>query len=112
MNLCYKIWLDKNGKVFGAGPLKLLANIEKLGSLNEAAMQMNMSYSKAWKLINSIEKRLGYNLLHRETGGSSGGGSYLTEEAKKLMQSYRQFILEAEDLLHKLYRKHFNEEGE
>ena len=107
LRLCYKIWLEKNGKAFGTGPFKLLANIEKYGSLNEAAVQMEMSYSKAWKLINMAEQRLGRRLLHRETGGRMGGGSYLTGEAKSLMTKYEGFMLEAQDLLHKLYVKHF-----
>jgi len=107
MKAGYKLWLDENGKAFGQGPYQLLENIERCGSLNEAAAKMDMSYSRAWKLINTIEKRLGFRLLRRETGGVQGGGSFLTEEAKELMKRYDAFSKEAEDTINKLYLKHF-----
>lgn len=109
MKLCYRIWLDKNGKAFGAGPYKILANIEKYGSMNEAVKKMKMSYSKAWKLINMVEERLGFKVLCREVGGISGGGAYLTEEAKVFMEKYSSFYKEAGQALEVLYDKYFYE---
>ena len=39
---------DDNGiKFFGEGPCRLLRCVEKTGSLRAAAMEMEMSYSKA-----------------------------------------------------------------
>ena len=72
----------KWGKSFGKGPCILLKTIDKLGSLNKAAKELNMSYSKAWSIINRAERVLGYSLLETVTGGADGGGSYLTPKAK------------------------------
>lgn len=71
MRLRYKIWLETEGKAFGEGPLQLLRQVDKLGSLSMAAQELNMSYSKAWKLINLLESNLGFKLLQREIGGNS-----------------------------------------
>ena len=40
-----------------------------------------MSYSKAWRMIDEIERGLGIALLERHAGGPTGGGSRLTEAA-------------------------------
>ena len=56
MKIICQIWLDNNGKAFGKGPCELLNRIEVTGSLNKAASQMGMSYSKAWRLMGDIEK--------------------------------------------------------
>jgi len=108
MKLCYKLWLDNNGKAFGEGPYRLLLGIEKHGSLNKAAEELQMSYNKAWKVINNAEKLLGIKLLEREIGGSAGGGSKLTGEARKLLTSYGSFREEAARLLSALFVKHFS----
>jgi molybdate transport system regulatory protein len=73
MRVASKIWLDHNGKAFGEGPCRLLKWVEKTNSLHEAAHQMGMSYSKAWKLIQTMEKRLGFSLLDKKIGGYPEG---------------------------------------
>lgn len=107
MKLCYKIWIDNDGKAFGTGPYNVLYSIDKYGSLNEAAKKLNMSYTKAWKLINMVEERLGFKIIERHIGGNDGGGSYLTIEAKEFMKKYEAFRLDAEEALDTLYNKYF-----
>jgi molybdate transport system regulatory protein len=107
MKVVCKIWLDHNGKAFGEGPYELLKRVERTNSLHAAAHQMDMSYSKAWKLIQSMEKRLGFSLLDRKVGGLSGGGSRVTLKGKELMRRYAQFEKEARKAIEKAYQKHF-----
>jgi len=107
MKAVCKIWLDHNGKAFGEGPLELLKRVEKVNSLHEAAHQMGMSYSKAWKLIQSMEKRLGFSLLDKKVGGLSGGGSQVTPKGKELMKRYERFEVDAMRAIEKAYQKHF-----
>lgn len=108
MKIVCKIWLDNNGKAFGKGPHDLLKQVEKFNSLHQAANQMNMSYSKAWRLIKMIEKNLGFSLLDRKVGGPSGGGSRITLRGKQFMKQYDRLQKEAEEALEKIYRKHFS----
>jgi len=107
MKISYKIWLDHHGKAFGDGPYELLKWVEKTKSLHQAAQQMRMAYSKAWRLIRTLEERLGFPLLERRTGGLYGGGSRVTAMAKELMDRYGRFQKETRDILEKVYRKHF-----
>jgi molybdate transport system regulatory protein len=107
MKVACKIWLDHKGKAFGEGPYELLKRVEKTNSLHEAAHQMGMSYSKAWKLIQDMEKRLGFSLLDKKIGGLSGGGSRVTLKGKELMKRYERFEKDARKAVEKTYQKHF-----
>jgi len=43
LTLRFKLWLDRGGKAFGLGPLKLLRLVRERGSLRQAAAEMSMS---------------------------------------------------------------------
>ena len=107
MKVACKIWIDQNGKAFGDGPYELLKGVEKMSSLHKAADQMGMAYSKAWKLIRTMEQRLGFVLLDRKVGGRSGGGSSVTPKAKEFMSNYEQFRKELDVMINKIFQKHF-----
>ena len=107
MKVRYKVWLDNGGKAFGEGPYELLKRVEKTDSLHRAAQQMNMSYSKAWKLIQMVEKRLGFAFLYKKVGGLSGGGSQVTPEGKEFLRRYERFESDAKEAVEKSYQEHF-----
>jgi molybdate transport system regulatory protein len=107
LKIAYKVWLDCNGKAFGEGPDRLLQRVEATGSLHRAAADMKMSYRKAWLMLKTMERRLGFALLERKVGGVSGGGSRLTPEARAFMKRYEAFRREVEGSLQEIYRKHF-----
>jgi len=107
MKIAYKVWLDSHGKAFGEGPYRLLRNVERTGSLWKAAAKMGMSYSKAWRLMRSLEKRLHLPLLERHAGGASGGGSFLTPEARDLLNRYKKFQKDVDGAMEKIYKRHF-----
>jgi molybdate transport system regulatory protein len=111
MRVAYKVWLDNNGKAFGEGPYQLLKLIQKTGSLNQAAVELNMSYRKAWMTIKSIETKLGFPLLERKVGGIAGGGSHLTEQGLSLMGHYELFRAEVKSALETIYSKHFGDKS-
>jgi molybdate transport system regulatory protein len=108
LKLRYKVWIEKDGeKVFGDGPLDILSRVERTGSLRQAALEINMSYSQAWNLIKDLEKRLGFNLLKRKVGGEKGGGSEITEEARELMMKFDIFHKQVDQSLNLIYRQIF-----
>lgn len=107
MRLAFKIWLEQNGKAFGDGPNDLLQRIERTGSLRKAAAEIGMSYNQAWRLLRTLEERLGFSLLERQVGGLTGGGSTVTPRARRLMNSYQAFREEAVNILTLLFVKHF-----
>jgi molybdate transport system regulatory protein len=107
LKLRSKIWLEGDGKVFGDGPCDLLQRVERLGSLRQAAAEMKMSYAQAWELVKMLEDNLGTPLLEKKVGGPSGGGSVLTKEGRRFLQSYTKFRQEADEQLQALFKKYF-----
>ena len=103
---------DDNGiKFFGEGPCRLLRCVEKTGSLRAAAMEMEMAYSKACKLLKQAEANLGFSLTTRAAGGKGGGGSVLTPEGKRWLkqyEDYRDACVRANQIL---YRQFFSKTG-
>jgi len=91
MEVRSKIWLEIDGNpVFGSGRRALLESIDKLGSINRAARDINISYRKALSYIQSMEKRLGAKLVERQAGGKNGGGASLTKEAREFLTKYEK----------------------
>jgi molybdate transport system regulatory protein len=109
MRLMYKIWLDYRGRAFGDGPARLLSGVEQWGSLRKAAQELGMSYNKAWRILHAAEERLGFALLDRSVGGSLGGGSNLTPEARDLVTRYQAVAAEAAEVLDAVFRRHFGD---
>ena len=103
-----KLWLEKDGeKVFGRGPAQLLQKVEELGSLRQAALALDMSYTKAWRLIGNLESALGIPVLDKRIGGPDGGSSRLTPEAKALMARYARMEQEIEAAADAIFKKYF-----
>lgn len=110
MQLNYKLWLEKDERMFGDGPCHILELVDQFGSLRQAAAEINMSYSQAWKLISKLEKRLGFKLLDKQAGGCQGGGSKLTAKGRIITERFSAFRKEAEKCLGQLEKKYFNKE--
>lgn len=107
------MFLDDSGeKFFGEGPARLLYGIEKTGSLRAAAMNMDMAYTKALKLIKNAEAALGFPLITRTAGGKDGGGSRLTREGKEWLGRYEQYRDACVQANSRLYLEFFSEQQE
>ena len=103
---------DDNGiKFFGEGPCRLLRCVEKTGSLRAAALEMEMAYSKASKILKQAEISLGFQLTRRSTGGKDGGGSVLTPEGKRWLRQYEAYRDACVKASQELYRLHFPQIG-
>ena len=68
---------------FGRGVANLCLGVREFGSLNAAAKDMKMAYSKAWRIIKETEAALGMQLLDRD----GAHGSTLTEDGNKLLDA-------------------------
>ena len=73
---------------FTSETARFLMLIEHTGSMQTACRHMQISYSKGWKTIKSVESHLGFSLLHTKTGGGGGGSSSLTKEGTVFLQNY------------------------
>ena len=98
---------DNNEKFFGEGPYLLLKGLEETGSLRAAALQMEMAYTKALKLIAHAENALGFSLTTRKIGGSKGGGSQLTEQGKEWIKTYEAYRAACEQANYELFLQYY-----
>ncbi len=99
MEIKYKIWLEKDGKViFGHGRVELLQALEECHSLNAAAKKLNMSYRAAWGRLRASEERLGIKLIE---SGTAKKGMSLTPAARIILEKFRRLEKDAEDYLKK-----------
>lgn len=86
-----KVWIERDGSVLlSEWRIELLAQIDETGSLTKAAVQLDVPYRTAWQRIKEMEARLGHRLVLTESGGSDGGGSQLTDEARELVRRYHR----------------------
>lgn len=103
-----KLWIEVDGlPVFGRGRRLLLEAIDKYGSLNRAAKEINISYRKAWGYIKAMEERLGIKLVERQVGGRYGGGATLTEEARQFLKKYAAMETGIRELVDEKFKKIF-----
>ncbi len=100
---------EQDEKFFGEGPYRLLKGVESRGSLRAAAMDMNMSYSKAFSIVNKAEKILGFPLTEKTIGGKGGGGSQLTKEAKAFLEKFEAYREACYEANHRIYQEFFSE---
>jgi molybdate transport system regulatory protein len=108
VRMARRIWLqDGATPVFGTGITELLVRVEATGSLHQAASEMGIAYSKAWRIIRRAEEHLGFALLFRQAGGAGGGGSALSGEARWLVRTFDDLLREAGLVLDELSVKHF-----
>ena len=109
MEIKSKLWIEIDGRpVFGRGRRFLLEAIDRYGSINQAAKEINISYRKAWGYIKAMEERLGFRLVERQTGGRNGGGATLTKEAKRFLRKYEEMETGIMELVDERFRDIFS----
>ena len=99
-SLSVRIDLDREGRI-GPGKIELLENIRKLGSISAAGRAMDMSYKRAWDLVDEINRICRQAAVERQTGGKNGGGAALTPLGISLVARYRKIEREAASAVRK-----------
>ena len=95
-----RLWIEHNNNILlGQGRINLLLAIEKHGSINKASQELNMSYKKAWRLIDQINERAASPIVMKNTGGINGGGTTITSYGKELIITYQNIIRKCDDFL-------------
>ena len=99
-SLSVRIDLDREGRI-GPGKIELLENIRKFGSISAAGRAMDMSYKRAWDLVDEINRICRQAAVERQTGGKNGGGAALTPFGISLVARYRKIEREAASAVRK-----------
>ena len=104
-----RLVLSKEEDFFGPGVYQLLTYIDRTGSIYAAAKEMNMSYTKSWKMINKAEEEMGFPFLERRNGGKNGGSSTITEEGRLFMERYHALSEDMERMGKNFFDIYFGE---
>lgn len=103
-----KLRVYRTGKDFGPGMAELMELVRTHGSLSAACREMNMAYSKAWKLVKKAEADLGITLMEGSRGGEHGGRTVLTPAGADFLDRYLAFSKASQEALDRLFLKHFS----
>lgn len=93
-SLSVRIDLDESDRI-GPGKILLLENIDACGSISAAGRAMDMSYKRAWDLVDEINRICRQPAVERQTGGKNGGGAVLTPFGVSLVARYRKIERDA-----------------
>ncbi len=73
----------------GPGKADLLDAIGATGSISAAARSMNMSYRRAWLLVDVMNRSFRAPLVIGAAGGHQGGGAGVTETGRAVLAAFR-----------------------
>ncbi|QSA99061.1 winged helix-turn-helix domain-containing protein [Methylococcus sp. EFPC2] len=73
----------------GPGKADLLEGIVKTGSISAAGRSMEMSYRRAWLLVDEMNHCFKAPLVETVKGGQRGGGARLTPLGVQVLEKYR-----------------------
>ena len=88
----------------GPGKTRLMELIAETGSISAAGRAMNMSYKRAWDLVDEINHLCRRAAVERQAGGKNGGGAVLTPFGLSLVARYRKIERSAESAARKELR--------
>lgn len=90
------------GMAFSDTRIRLLEAIDRLGSINQAAKAVPLSYKAAWDAIDTMNNLAAEPLVVRVSGGRQGGGTALTEYGRRVIALYRALEIETQGALERV----------
>lgn len=74
----------------GPGKADLLEGIKATGSISAAGRGMDMSYRRAWGLVEAMNGAFREPLVQTSKGGKAFGGATLTATGEEVLRLYRR----------------------
>lgn len=81
-----------DGLILGPGKIDLLDAIVRTGSISAAAREMDMSYRRAWLLVDEMNQMFDAPLVAAAPGGVRGGGAEVTPLGEAVAAAYRRIV--------------------
>lgn len=78
--------------MLGPGKAELLERIAATGSIAAAGRQMDMSYKRAWMLVEEMNAAFQTPLVTSMRGGPGGGGARLTDAGAEVLRLYHDIV--------------------
>ena len=95
-SLSLRICLEPGGRI-GPGKIALLEEIERRGSISGAGRSLEMSYRRAWELVEDMNALFAEPVVASQVGGRKGGGATLTPFGRSIVTRYRAIEQAAEE---------------
>lgn len=95
IELRFQLRVDAGTRI-GPGKIALLEAVARVGSISAAARELQMTYRRAWELIDHMNKAFGQPLVVGHTG--STGGASLTELGADIVRRYRLIEQQAQEV--------------
>jgi len=95
--LVFQLHFDAENRI-GPGKIELLEQIDRTGSISAAGRAMNMSYRRAWLLVDAMNRTFHAPVVATRLGGTSTGRAVLTplgQEVRRLYQEIGQIARDA-----------------
>lgn len=80
------------GAMIGPGKAELLGHIQDTGSIAAAGRKMDMSYKRAWMLVEEMNAAFLEPLVFSTRGGPGGGGAQVTEAGLRVLSLYQDVV--------------------
>ncbi|MET4805534.1 LysR family transcriptional regulator [Limibacillus sp. MBR-115] len=93
--LWIKITLPGGGQL-GPGKIALLKALDEHFSIAAAARALNMSYSRAWRLVDELNSCFAFSVVETHVGGKQRGGARLTTEGHDLVRRFESLVAAAQ----------------
>lgn len=74
----------------GAERIRLLEAVGREGSISAAARAVGITYKAAWDAIDAMNNLFGRPLVEAQTGGRRGGGTSLTPDGLRLVETFHR----------------------
>ena len=105
MSLKVRVRIDFDDlRSVGPGKIALLERMRDCGSLSQAARELDMSYRRAWQLLDSLNTTFNEPVIVTSVGGKGGGGSEITKLGVALVETYRGLEKEITALAQQRFR--------
>lgn len=82
--------------MIGPGKAELLEHIRDTGSIAAAGRRMDMSYKRAWMLVEEMNAAFREPLILSSRGGAGGGGAQVTEAGLRVLHLYHDIVAAAQ----------------
>jgi molybdate transport system regulatory protein len=83
------------GRALGPGKVQLLELVSETGSISAAARAMEMSYRRAWLLVDDLNQMFSTPVVATRGGGAGGGGAAVTAFGSQVIAAYRAMETDA-----------------
>ena len=91
--------------VLGPGKIALIEAIGRTGSISGAGRELEMSYRRAWLLVDALNRMFKTPVVSSGAGGEGGGGARVTLFGRRVAEAYKRADERAREAIEEEFSK-------